>query len=97
MPRSTTLAVFAALLVPVFVAVYRWQSGTPITDRDDFIALAMAGFNCAAILSVIVILALCEKETNASFGRVVRANLSTIIVALIISFIGSIFNIVDRL
>lgn len=95
MPKSATISLVSALLgVTIFLGI-QWSVGI-FPTKQQLIAVGVDCFNGAAILSLFYIFYANEKATAARFGAVVRSNISTIIVALMISFIGSLFDIASH-
>jgi hypothetical protein len=95
-PKSATFSLGAAVFGLILYLWANW-SVTPFPTKQSFIAVGVDCFNAAAILSLFIVLYNTEKVSAAKFGSVVRANISTIIIALLISMIGSIFDIVAHL
>ena len=82
----------ALLGVAVFAFVH---SGTvPPKTEQNYISVALAFFNASAILCLFYILYKSEKETAAKFGAIIRDNISTVIVALLINLISTAVDIV---
>lgn len=76
----------------IVFAVLNTGSTSPATDQD-YVSVALAFFNAAAILSLFYILYSAEKETAAKFGSIVRDNIATVIVALLINLISTVVDI----
>ncbi len=69
------------------------MGSTPPATEQEYISVALAFFNSAAILSLFYILYSSEKETAAKFGSIVRDNIATVIVALLINLISTVVDI----
>lgn len=61
--------------------------------EKDYAAVALAFFNAGAILSLFIILYCAEKNSAEDFGKIMRDNIATIIVALLINFINASYEI----
>lgn len=72
----------------------RYYSGSLPGNEQTYVQVAVVSFNSVAILSLFIVFYQAETSTNAQFGKAIRDNISTIIVALIISFIGSVISLV---
>jgi len=59
----------------------------PQPTEQTYISVALAFFNTSAISSLFYILYKSEKFSAAKFGSIVRDNISTVIVALLINLI----------
>jgi hypothetical protein len=97
------LAAILAALIFAGVDYGSWKAGTsPIGQSVAafvprgplYLEVALATFNSVAICCLGVIFYAHEKSTAAQFGAVVRNNISTIILALLIAFIRSIIEVV---
>lgn len=92
MPRSITVSLLAALAGATAFSFYSLFIGATRTQADDT-SVALAFFNASAVLCLFVILYRNEHASHEQFGRIIRANISTIIVALLIDLIGTVVNI----
>lgn len=86
MAKSTAFSLVVAI---VALAAFHLLKGTgaPSPDQRAYVAVAVSSFNCAAILALFVILYRSEGLNDEAFGKTLRNNLSTVIGALLISFV----------
>ena len=68
----------------------------PHPSKAAYFAVAVDVFNTFAILSLFVILYRAERQDDGDFGAVVRRDVSTIVLALLISLIGSAHDAASR-
>ena len=95
MPKSVAVSVVAAILGCVVYAIWLPDSDSP-PDRRDYISVALDCFTISAIVCLFIIFYRYEKENNEAFGEVVRNNISTVVIALLIQFIGTGIDIFSR-
>lgn len=60
-----------------------------LPSRQDYISVALDFFNATDITCLFVILYRYERASDAAFGKVMRDNISTVIVARLINLIGT--------
>ena len=92
MPKSITFSLVIAIVGFSIFALTRMGEAEPTTEQE-YVSVALAFFNSAAILSIFYILYKAEKESAARFGAIVRNNIATVIVALLINMIGAVVDI----
>lgn len=95
MPKSVAISIVAAIIGCAIFALLNGEV-EPRPNRQDYINVALNFFTVTAIICLFVIFYRYEKADDAAFGSVVRNNISTIIIALLIQFIGTIIDIVTR-
>lgn len=83
----------AAALPGVAVFAFMNSASAPPPSEQTYVSVALAFFNASAILSLFVILYRSERETAEKFGSIIRDNVSTVIVALLINLIGTVVEI----
>jgi hypothetical protein len=91
-PRSVALAGFLALLGTVVFAGWNWNTSPP-PGKQAYTSVAVEVFNFSALAIFMWILYRSEKKSAEDFGKVIRANISTIVVALLISLISSFIDV----
>ncbi len=64
--------------------------------QDGYIAFSLDVFNLCTIIGLFILLYKNENTDAAAFGESVRANISTLIVALLINLVISATNVGDR-
>ena len=86
MPKSISFSLLAALL-GFGLFSYLNRGTVPPLDKQTYVTVAISFFNAAAIFSLFVILFRSERFTNEAFGEIIRNNIATIILALLINFV----------
>lgn len=72
-----------------------WTAGaTPPTEDRQYVNVAVDLFNISAILCLFYILYDSEKKTASQFGAIIRDNISTIIVALLMVLIKTTVDLI---
>ncbi len=92
MPKSITFSLIVAIL-GVCLFAYLSAGATPPVTEQKYVSVALDFFNAAAILSLFYILYSSEKATAAKFGSIVRDNIATVIVALLINLVTTAVDI----
>lgn len=92
MPKSVSLSLAISLLGTLLFAYRNWDPSQPLPEQT-YISVALALFNASAITSLFVILYRSEREPAERFGAVMRDNIATIIVALLINLISTLVEI----
>jgi hypothetical protein len=92
LPKSITFSLIVAILGVCLFAYLNAGSTPPVTEQN-YVSVALAFFNAAAIISLFYILYSSEKETAAKFGSIVRDNIATVIVALLINLVTTAVDI----
>ena len=80
-------------IIGVSIFAFLKMGSNPPATEQDYVSVALAFFNAAAILSLFYILYSAEKETAAKFGAIVRDNIATVIVALLINLISTMVDL----
>jgi|GEM_PF-3536705 len=86
MPKSAIASLAIALMGVLAFAIFGNKSNLAV-DKSTYVQVGVAFFNTTAILSLLVLMGLAEKKTAAEFGKMMRNNSSTIVIALLVSLI----------
>ena len=87
------------LLVSVAgLLIYAWTThgADPAPTKQDYVGVALDFFNAAAILCLFAILYRSEAQSAKEFGKIMRDNISTVVVALLINLITTAVDIYER-
>lgn len=92
MPKSLTVSLVVAFSA---LAIYWWTTNgtSPAKMQEDYISVTLGAFNLAAIIAFFVILAKHESAAPDAFGKVVRDNISTVVAALIINVVITVYTL----
>lgn len=93
MPKSIAISVVVALLGVGLFAVLNFDAD-PAISRQTYISVALAFFNTTAIVCLFYLLYDAEKATAEQFGNLMRNNIATVIVALVINLMISFMDLV---
>jgi len=96
MPKSVTIPV-AVSIIALFVYLAIHANTNPPLATPAYVTFTLDVFNFCTIGALFVILHLHERSTAADFGKVIRANLPTVVVALLINMAYSAKSIWDAL
>ncbi|MEM7464398.1 MAG: hypothetical protein AAF362_17140 [Pseudomonadota bacterium] len=88
------ISVPLGISVSLFLMYFIVTSGK--NGQDGYIAFSLDVFNLCTIIGLFILLYKNENTDAAAFGESVRANISTLIVALLINLVISATNIGDR-
>lgn len=95
MPKSVSVSLLVSLAGVLLFAWLRADDPSGAPSREDYIAVAVNLFNASALISLFVILYVYEKQTDAVFGQAMRANIATVIVAMLINLVGTSLDVAD--
>jgi hypothetical protein len=96
MPKSVTIPVVVSIIALfVYLAIYR-NANPPLTT-PAYVTFTLDVFNFCTIVALFVILSLHERTTAADFGKAMRTNIPTVVVALLINMVYSAKNIWDAM
>lgn len=69
------------------------NGSVPPKTQQDYITVGLSVFNLVALAMFIGLLAWHEKTPDAEFGKVVRANISTILAALFLNLVITLYTV----
>lgn len=88
MPKSFALPALLGLL-GVFVFSIMNAGADVHPGRQEYIGVFITCFNFFALVTFLIILLASEKKDAAEFGKTIRENMTTVIVAVGINLVGS--------
>lgn len=92
MPKSVTIP-FAIALIGTAIYAYCHWGATPALDDQNYILVAVSFFNLSTLIALTAILYQSEKNSAEDFGKIMRDNISTIVVSLLINIVTSTVDI----
>ena len=96
MPKSVTIPVVVSIIA-LFVYLTIYRNANPSLTTSAYVTFTLDVFNFCTIIALFVVLSLHEQTTAADFGKAMRTNIPTVVVALLINLVYSAKSIWDAM